>query len=87
MNEFNVVYQKVISMYDSGCQICCEWSRIKPGFNVSEFQLCHESFSCVTRVSVVSLEFQLCHELPDHDYRGGSIIFVFKNEMSMSLTN
>jgi len=30
--SFNVVYQQFIAMYDSGCQICCNWSRLKPGF-------------------------------------------------------
>jgi len=29
---FNVVYQQFIVMYDSGCQICCNWSRLKPDF-------------------------------------------------------
>jgi len=32
---FNVVYQQFTAMYDSGCQICCNWCRLKPGFNVS----------------------------------------------------
>jgi len=27
---FNVVYQQFRAMYDSGCQICCNWSRLKP---------------------------------------------------------
>jgi len=31
---FNVVYQQFRAMYDSGCQICCNWSRLKPGFTV-----------------------------------------------------
>jgi len=31
---FNVVYQQFIAMYDSGCQICCNWSRLKLGFKV-----------------------------------------------------
>jgi len=34
MNAFNVVYQQFIAMYDSGCQIFCNWSRLKPGFKV-----------------------------------------------------
>jgi len=25
---FNVVYQQFRAMYDSGCQICCNWSRL-----------------------------------------------------------
>jgi len=29
---FNVVYQQF--EYDSGCQIYCNWSRLKPGFKV-----------------------------------------------------
>jgi len=33
--EFNVVYQQFRAMYDSGCQICCNWFRLKPGFIVS----------------------------------------------------
>jgi len=33
VNGFNVVYQRFIAMYDRGCQICFNWSRIKPGFN------------------------------------------------------
>jgi len=28
VNEFNVVYQQFTTMYDSGCQICCNWSRL-----------------------------------------------------------
>jgi len=32
--EFNVVYQQFRVMYDSDCQICCKWSRLKPSFNV-----------------------------------------------------
>jgi len=31
VNVFNVVYQLIIAMYDSGCQ---NWSRLEPGFNV-----------------------------------------------------
>jgi len=31
---FNIVYQQSIVMYDSSCQICCNWSRLKLGFNV-----------------------------------------------------
>jgi len=29
-----VVCQQFIAVYDSGCQICCNWSRLKSGFNV-----------------------------------------------------
>jgi len=29
---FNVVYQQFTALYDSGCQTCCNWSRLKPGF-------------------------------------------------------
>jgi len=29
---FNVVYQQFRAMYDSGCQICFNWCRLKPGF-------------------------------------------------------
>jgi len=25
VNGFSVVYQQFIAMYDSGCQICCNW--------------------------------------------------------------
>jgi len=32
VNGFKVVYQRLIAMYDSGCQICCNWTRLKPGF-------------------------------------------------------
>jgi len=31
---FNVVFKQFIAMYDSGCQICCNWSRLKPDFKV-----------------------------------------------------
>jgi len=33
---YNIVYQQFIAtcMYDIGCQVCCNWSRIKLGFNV-----------------------------------------------------
>jgi len=34
VNEFNVVYQDFISMYEHGCLFCCKWSRLKPGFKV-----------------------------------------------------
>jgi len=27
---FNVVYQQFRAMYDSSCQICCNWSRLEP---------------------------------------------------------
>jgi len=27
-----VTYQQFKAMYDSGCQICCNWSTLKPGF-------------------------------------------------------
>jgi len=30
VNGFNTVYQEFIAMYDRGCQICCNWSRLKP---------------------------------------------------------
>jgi len=33
--RFNVVYQQFRAMYDSSCQICCNWSRLKPGFNTT----------------------------------------------------
>jgi len=33
MNGFNVVYQQFIALFDSG-QICSNWSRLKPGFDV-----------------------------------------------------
>jgi len=29
-----IVYQQFIVMYDSGCQICCNWSRLNPVFKV-----------------------------------------------------
>jgi len=32
LNRFNIVYQQFRAMYNSGCQICCNWSRLKPGF-------------------------------------------------------
>jgi len=32
VNGFNVDYGRFIIMYNSGCQICCNWSRLKPGF-------------------------------------------------------
>jgi len=32
---FNVVYQQFKDMYDSGCQICCNWSILKLGFKLS----------------------------------------------------
>jgi len=41
VNGFNVVYQQFISMYDSGCQICCIWSRLKSGLNYQ-----HTEVSC-----------------------------------------
>jgi len=31
---FNVVYQQFRAMCDSGCQICCNWSRFRPGFKM-----------------------------------------------------
>jgi len=31
---FDIIYQQFIVMYDSGCQICCNWSRLKQVFNV-----------------------------------------------------
>jgi len=34
VSGFNVVYQQFIVMYVSGCQFCCNWSRLKPAFNV-----------------------------------------------------
>jgi len=34
VNGFNIIYHQFIALYDSGCQIYCNWSRIKPGFNV-----------------------------------------------------
>jgi len=35
VDGFNVVYQQFIAIYDSGCQICCNWSRFKPGYKVA----------------------------------------------------
>jgi len=32
---FNVVYQQFIAMYDSGCQICCNYSRLKPKYHAA----------------------------------------------------
>jgi len=29
VNGFNVVSQQFITMYDIGCQICCNWSRLE----------------------------------------------------------
>jgi len=31
----NVIYQQFRAMYDSSCQICCNWSRLNPSFNMS----------------------------------------------------
>jgi len=36
---FNVVYQQFVAMYNSGCKICCNWSRFKLGYKV----LVHQS--------------------------------------------
>jgi len=36
---FNVVYQQFRAMYDSGCQICCNWSRLKPDFDLRAITL------------------------------------------------
>jgi len=36
VNGFNIVYQEFIAMYDSGCQIFCNWSRLKLGFFLKE---------------------------------------------------
>jgi len=33
VNGFNVVCQQFIALYDSGCQICCNWCTLKPDFN------------------------------------------------------
>jgi len=40
---FNIVYQHFRAMYDSGCQIFCNWSRLKSGFKVPAHQntICH----------------------------------------------
>jgi len=35
VNGFNVVYPSFPSIDDSGWQICCNWCRLKPDFNVS----------------------------------------------------
>jgi len=32
--RFNVVCQQFSPMYDSCCQNCCNWSRLRPGFSV-----------------------------------------------------
>jgi len=34
VNGINVVYQQFIAVYNSGCQICCNGSRLKPRFKV-----------------------------------------------------
>jgi len=34
VNGFNVVYQQFRAMHDSWCQICCNWSRLQPFFNL-----------------------------------------------------
>jgi len=34
MIRFNVVYQQLIAIYDSGCHICCNWSTLKLVLNV-----------------------------------------------------
>jgi len=31
VNGFNVVNQPFIAMYNNGCHICYNWSRLKPG--------------------------------------------------------
>jgi len=35
VNEFNVVYQQFIAMYDSVCQTCSNRSRLTPGLGTS----------------------------------------------------
>jgi len=37
---FNFIRQQVIAtcMYNNDCQICCIWTRLKPGFNVPVHQ-------------------------------------------------
>jgi len=32
--HIHVIYQQFIAMYDSGCQIFCNWSRLKPRFKI-----------------------------------------------------
>jgi len=39
VNRFNVVYQQFIAMYNSGCQISCNWSRLKLGFKLLAHQI------------------------------------------------
>jgi len=34
VNGFNIVYQQFITVYGSGCQIFCNWSRLEPGFKL-----------------------------------------------------
>jgi len=43
VNWFKVVYQQPIAMYDSGCQIWCNWSRyrIQPDFQYASTPKCH----------------------------------------------
>jgi len=43
MNEFIFVYQQLIAMYDSGCQICCYTLRVT-GANFSVFNLTQTAF-------------------------------------------
>jgi len=38
VNGFNGICPWFIAMYDSGCQICCNWSRLKPGYKVPAHQ-------------------------------------------------
>jgi len=41
-DRINVVYQQFRAMYDSSCLICCNWFRLKRGFNVPAHRLpCH----------------------------------------------
>jgi len=44
VSGFNVVYQqfRATCMYDSGCQICCNWSRLQPGLICQHNEIpCH----------------------------------------------
>jgi len=49
VNGFNVVYQQFIAMYDSGCQISCNWSRLKTGINVPAHPTGHLKLTGPTR--------------------------------------
>jgi len=88
VNRFNIIYQgfTAMYMYNSGCQICCKWSRLKPGFNMSAHRSTMPQINVtVGQPALPHWELLLCDLLPHPPYGTHGIFPLGFSPVALSL--